>query len=129
MGEVRPECFKQGSEERLEERERVVRAVERADVSRSHLRSGLFQTVPIIVAFATRGLKVEHQVLHVQPQLAQGVLDHGQNAAATLRAFDDPAQGRGQLLASSAGRASICERRLLRSCGSSAVSTVGAWGR
>ncbi len=44
----------------------------------------------IVVAFATGGLEVEHQVLHVEPQLAKSVLDHGQDAAATLRAFDDP---------------------------------------
>src|SRR5690242_583735 len=35
-----------------------------------------------LIAFAARGLKVEHQVLHVQSQLAEGVLNEAQNSAA-----------------------------------------------
>ena len=42
------------------------------------------------VALAARRLQVEHQVLHVQPQLAEGVLHQAQNPAATLGALQDP---------------------------------------
>jgi hypothetical protein len=42
----------------------------------------------IFVAFAAGGFDVEHQVLHVEPQLAKGVLDELQDTAAAFGAFD-----------------------------------------
>jgi hypothetical protein len=42
----------------------------------------------ILIAFAAGGFDVEHQILHVEPQLAEGVLDKLQDPAAAFGAFD-----------------------------------------
>ena len=44
--------------------------------------SGLFQLTAIFIPFAASGLEIEHQIFHVEPQLAQSVLDERQNAPA-----------------------------------------------
>jgi hypothetical protein len=41
------------------------------------------------VSLATRGLQIEHQVFHIQPQLPKGILDQIQDSAATLGELDD----------------------------------------
>jgi hypothetical protein len=48
------------------------------------------------VAFAAGGFEIEHQVLHIEPQLAQGFLDEVENPAAALGAIDDPVHERFQ---------------------------------
>jgi hypothetical protein len=47
----------------------------------------------IFVAFAARGFDIEHQVLHVEPELAQGVLDKREDTAAAFGALDDAFKG------------------------------------
>lgn len=49
----------------------------------------IFQLPAVFVAFAAGGFQVEHQVFHVEPELAQGVLDERQNPAAAERALFD----------------------------------------
>lgn len=41
------------------------------------------------VTLAAGGFQVEHQVLHVQPKLAEGLLDRLHNETSSLSAFDD----------------------------------------
>ena len=45
------------------------------------------QSVLVIVAFATRGFEIEHQILHVHAKLAECFLNQVQDAATTLGVF------------------------------------------
>jgi hypothetical protein len=47
----------------------------------------------ILVSLATRCFEIEHQVFHIQPELAQSVLHERQNPPSALGAFNDPLQG------------------------------------
>ena len=53
-----------------------------------------FQLPPIFVPFPPRGLQIKGQVLHIEPQLAQGVLDQGQDPPPSPVAVDDPTEKR-----------------------------------
>ena len=57
----------------------------------------LFQFQTILITFATSRLQVKHEIFHVQPQLAQGVLNQGQNPPAAFGAFHHGVDQRGQL--------------------------------
>ena len=50
----------------------------------------LFQFHAIVVPLPARRFQVEHQVFHVEPQLAQRVLHQRQDASTTFGAFHDP---------------------------------------
>ena len=56
-----------------------------------------FEAGVVFVAFAAGGFDVEHQVLHVEPELAEGVLHQREDAAAAFGAFDDAFQGGNQV--------------------------------
>ncbi len=47
----------------------------------------LFDLMLIRVAFAASGLQIENQVLHVEPQLANRILNELQNLASTIGAL------------------------------------------
>jgi hypothetical protein len=53
-----------------------------------------FDLAAEFVPLAAGGFQVEHQVFHVEPQLAEGVLDEIQDAAAAERAFLDAIEDR-----------------------------------
>ncbi len=58
-----------------------------------------FQLLAKVVAFAAGRLKVEGQVFHVEPQLAQSVLDEVEDAAAAAIAVDHSREERFEDLA------------------------------
>ena len=49
-----------------------------------------FETGVVFVAFAAGGFDIEHQVLHIETQLTEGVLHKREDTAAALGALDDP---------------------------------------
>ena len=67
--------------------------------------SGLFQTAFEIVPFASGRFQIEHQVFHVQPQLAERFLDQREDPAAALAAVENLVVERFDLSAMLGGQA------------------------
>jgi hypothetical protein len=57
----------------------------------------LFEPGVVFIAFATGGFDVEHQVLHIEAELAKGVLHEREDATAAFGALNDAFEGRNQI--------------------------------
>ena len=104
---------------------RYVRAI-----LRGHLAFEFFEASVVFVAFAAGGFDVEHQVLHVEPQLAQGVLNERQDAAASFGALNDAFKAGMKSREYWSGRAWMAETRRSMSAGNSSTGVrklVGCW--